>query len=281
MTNFRILFVLLVAAVAAPVNAASLLPTLGRVLDGGEFDAQIDFVRTGVSGTATLANAGITTAGDDLIGILSFASVGSNIPSSTGPLGSGGYVAVLFSADVKTATNFGPSTSGFLQAEGNLGTLLSNVAGVGPTGAFAALLTSTSVDFATAGLAGINSSAVTLEALLDITSPSGEIGYGALQNGSDLDFFFQAALTAQPASLPTGLGFFDVAGGNDLVFGNNNSVGNIAAINGVTTAGTKSLGGSILAQLNPVPEPSSMLAVLGCLAGVGFVRRRRSESAAA
>ncbi len=246
---------------------------LGPLLDGGGFDGREDFIRTSINGTATLGTPFQLSNGDTIVAVLPFTTVGDSVLASTGPLGQG-FGAIVFSATVNSAT----PTSGTFAATGNLGTLLSNVTGVGG-GAFAALLTSRTVNFTT-GLPAINSSNVTLEALFDLKPGSGNF---VQSFGVDLDLLFTLSLNAVPGSFDApNLNFVPVGVGpqrSDLIVQNNPNVGNLAVLG--ANAGTNALGGNLLARMNAIPAPGTALAVLGGLACMAMGRFRSKRNVVA
>jgi len=285
--------------------SAGYSPVLARLLSGGSnpgptqpFSFAAQGVQTGASGVLTQAGSDLLNDGDTFESVLAFEDLrnpdGTNAGSDV--LGGPGYAAILWSG---VAAGVSSPGGGFFFgnigqfADGDVGNLKQRIVGLGLTdGAFAAVVTSETYDFAgqswdqiQAEITANNSvdvmGAFDLQAASNVTANATGIGLQVAYNSTNF------ILDVQETTVPAEMSWWQVSpsaeervgDGGQLVVQANPSVGFLAVDNYATSgAGTTlALTGDQFALMNPVPEPSSLLAIAGCVGVAGFARRRRAR----
>jgi hypothetical protein len=283
----RILTVVAVASLCllfAPrsVHAAALSPVLGQLIDGGAFDGSEDYIKTTNSGEITVAGpVANLTVGDTFQIVSSFAGVGSSAASAGDPLLGTGFAAVVWSGRIASIDFSLANITTFAQIEsaGDLDSLLGNL---GISSGFATLLTSESFDFSGKTIGDINAEALsgTIDSngVFDLNSPTAS--FQSSFNTDEVEYAFAFSTDVQIPSLPDGLDYLPNETDSSLLIRNNSAVGSLsfAASAGSDSGGTFTASGSNLAQINPVPEPGSVVAMVGLFAFFGSVSRRRRKS---
>ncbi len=287
MTKYFALLALLLASTSA--NAAGVFPS---IIDGGTYDAVQNDLEFSVSGFMTdgvLAGNGAVSAGDSF---LLFYELTSNTGNLSVVDGAGNGLGIVLSATADT--DLGGSTFSLI-ANGVLSSALAltDLSGLAiNSGVTAGALVSG--DFS--GLGPMNDlanfanalSGATVEALLEF-GPIAEAG--GIQTGG-----------AVPTFSPSLIAGFTVAAKSAPLADTNFLPVSIAGIplDAIGVAASSPTGGSIgvttgagvgvrvvtgtstsVGAVNPIPEPASMLTLLGCVGGACAMGRRRRKAARA
>ncbi|QDS88321.1 hypothetical protein EC9_25110 [Rosistilla ulvae] len=297
MTKYFALLALLLASTSA--NAASLFPS---IVDPGGYDGvQDDLTFAGVKGTYVHGPAtqpflnSLAVHGDTLLGLYSLSTIGGD------PLAPGSYAALIVSADF---IGIGPGeVAGLLEATTRSGYSIGDVlpnAQLSPlftngdiAASSAALLTSTTLDFGSIDAANLDtlgefvstfdSTDYQVEGLFDLAAG---VGGGVLTTLNAEFGFTKLATTFEPVTfLPATMPGSGLPGSYDLFVGSSGSLPGPPGTSLFTTApalgGVGSLSGAAVGAVNPIPEPASMLTLLGCVGGACAMGRRRRKAARA
>lgn len=287
MRNLTVVAVTALCLLSAPrsVHAAALSPVLGELIDGGVFDGFEDYIKTTNSGEITVAGpVANLTVGDTFQIVSAFSGVGSNAATAGDPLLGSGFAAVVWSGKIASIDFSLANITTFAQIEsaGDLDSLLGNL---GISSGFATLLTSESFDFAGKSVGDINTEALSgsidVNGVFDLNAPTAS--FQSSFNTDEVEYSFAFSTDVQPASLPNPLSFVPNETDSSLLIRNNSAVGSLSfsASAGSDAGGTFTASGSNLVQINPVPEPGSLVAIAGLFVGFGavnFRRRRRGKS---
>jgi len=300
-----------VIATSLTVEAGTYSPVLGDLLsgtttssaDGGHNPLPFvpQYVKLASSGTLTQTGGNVMNVGDSFEIVQAFSFDGSSgylanaAGTQIGDLGTGGYGAIVWSAEVSSVvfanTVVGDGVvSQIADGAGNVVTELGSLSwGAGVTGAFGAVLTSETFDFAGADWSTIDGNAGSIDVAgafnLSSTGDSDEIASTNIGGKYSLSNAFVGDMIL--ASVPPEIDWFQVSDANgnipatnlvgfggEIVLEDSGNAGTLEILS-YSVGGGGSFSGGGLALMNPVPEPSSLLAIGGCLGFAGLVRRRR------
>ncbi len=248
----------------------------------------------------TTSTNGQFTQGDTFTSISAFTNLQSALfNGGNDPLGAGGFAALVWHAAVESTTSTAAYQGSVTLGQNDVGgsnTTLNDVMS-NASDSTLSLFVSETVNFSDAGvsLADINtalgSGDVIEMASFDLTA--GDITFTYIGDSTNLIYTASSLLSFDVTSndpgdpefwtLPkTG---FNAVGDPEYQFGSfgselwlNYSYGeNLVSTGDLASAGQFALGGSGSAAMNPVPEPSSLLAIAGCFGVAGLVRRRRKS----
>ena len=297
-------------------EAATYSPVLGDLLSGnatpsssGAFNPfdiyNTDYVTMNVATDSTNssvvnlgAGAGFNN-GDTLSVVSAFAGLSSQINvGATNALGAG-YGALIWNGTVTGGGSGSGSTGSFDITNGGNGVqdILSNAS----TTDFLTLVVSETVDFANSTLSEINdglaagTDTVFEIATFNLSNSTQEFAYSAVGGGfANTELTATGLFSLDVSTTAPGVQFWSLqqdgvqtVGNVSYPFGSNGSElwlnyrfsNNINFDEDVSSAaaGTYALLGSGAAAMNAVPEPSSMLAIAGCVGFAGLVSRRRKR----
>ena len=308
--SYALTFFALIAT-SSFVRGAGYSPVLATLLSGDSssnphkpfsFDPQgVALTASGVlnqigNGPGTPPTTGFLNNDDTFEVVLAFNDLRNTDGTEAGSkaLGGPGYAAIVWSGIASSVTN---PVSGLYVGEmgqfddGAAGNLKQRMSALNLTdGAFAAVLTSETFDFAgqtwDAIDGQIGTGNVDLMGAFDLQSPSAitaNSGGGTAVNYTNTNF----VLDVQSATVPTGVSWWQVeptprsrvGDGGQLLVQANPNVGFLDAPNYLPALGgaIQQLGGAQFALMNPVPEPSSLLAIAGCVGIAGIFRRRKAR----
>lgn len=277
-----VLFATLIASlVAVQAHAAAIFP---HVADPGEYDGVVDDFRFSVTGSFNDNNANGDFDTGDRVSLLFKPTTVDGLPVSAN-------FAYAIIADAGTLNQ--GAFYNLAPIAGGLSSIFTNVNGAIDPSALGVALGSETFDFSSiTDPAGLNDSAVNAEFSLindgfdDVTRLAGTF------DGVDETVFslnFRSTVAANnltntsfiPLSLttlfPTTTSFFDVRirtdGTSSLVFAADLLSPQAPNQYGVT--------GLSRGTVNPIPEPASMLTLLGCVTGACVMGRRRRKALAA
>ena len=298
-----------ISAIALPiclamsVQAASIFPTVietGSTRTDGSYDELVDDLSLQVRGTYAQDLSGgafstFTRQGDTLLGLYSVLEIDGSAPA-------GGNLAFVVSLDFTGSGAELPaqglsatSRAGYGISDALAGSL-SGYDATNVSNASVALISSLTTDFSTLAAADLDTAAdfaSTLAGVSDLYTEAifglsdGTAG-GALNNFSatlglsELENKIGTPTSWLPVSLDTSPASEGVQGDFDLVLGSGSFVNPTGPSLGAFTftAGVGTLTGGAEGAINPVPEPSSIFAMLACCGVAGLVERRRRRRTA-